>query len=132
MRAIKPLPVGADRLSRSQRLVAVVSVTLSVAAMATFTWACWRNQAIGHPDVRPDRWHHLYLGLALSAVGAWRRRPKLMALGTIVAGDDAWQHLRHVTGAPQYASPLRAAFTHYLWPIPAIRWLTGCLDALFS
>lgn len=117
---------------RWSAVATALGATVAAAAAAGFLWACWRNGAVGQPDVRLDEWHHLYLGLGIAVAGGVTRRPLLLCLGAAIAADDAWQHLLQVSGAWTYASPLHALFGRYLWPLTVVQRLTAWLNALFA
>jgi hypothetical protein len=98
-----------------------------ILSTTAFLWACWANR-VAHPDVRLAEWHHLYLGILFAGLAVVSRSPALLVVGALVSADDAWQHVRHVTGAVEYVSPLHELFAHYLWPLEPVRWLTALLD----
>jgi hypothetical protein len=105
-------------------------VVLAAAGVA-FAWACWRGGVLGHPEARLGQWHHFYLAAPLAAAGLVTRRPWLLVLAAVLATDDAWQHVRQVSGAWDYQSPLRVAFAHGLWPWAPVQalvaWLNGAV-----
>jgi hypothetical protein len=101
-------------------------------ATVAFLWACWRNRLIDHPEVRVDRWHHLYLAIALAAGGVLLRKDWLLIVAAVIAVDDAWQHVRHVTGHPDYRSPLWHLFARLLWPLKPVQWLVGILNGVLD
>lgn len=101
-------------------------------ATATFLWACWRNGDIGHPDVRADQWHHLYLGVLFAAIGARKRSVTLLLIAAVLSTDDAWQHIRQVLGDWDYRSPIHRLFAHVLWPLAPVQWLAGWLNRLLG
>lgn len=115
---------------RVERGVTVAATVVVAASAAAFLWACWRNGVVGHPEVRADRWHHLYLGVALAAWGVARRNPGLLVLAALIAADDAWQHVAQVTGAWGYVSPLHRVFAAYLWPLAPVRKLVALLNGV--
>jgi len=104
---------------------------MAVAAVA-FLWACWHNRLVGHPEVRLDQWHHFYLAIMLAALGFWLRKDWLLVVAAIIGMDDAWQHLRQVTGHPDYHSPLFQLFAQMLWPLKPVQWLVGILNEVFQ
>lgn len=115
---------------RVERGVTVAATVVVAASAAAFLWACWRNGVVGHPEVRADRWHHLYLGVALAAWGVARRNPGLLVLAALIAADDACQHVAQVTGAWGYVSPLHRVFAAYLWPLAPVRKLVALLNGV--
>ena len=102
------------------------------AAAAVFTWACWRGGVVGHPHAQLGQWHHAYLALPLAAAGWWRRSPVLLGLALLMVGDDAWQHVRQVTGAWDYRSPLHQLFAAWLWPLEPVQRAVALLDRLLG
>jgi hypothetical protein len=68
-----------------------------------------------------NEWHHLYLGIALIAIGIFTS-PWLWIPGAIIALDDIVQHTFSIT------SPLKWLYLKLLWPIPAIQKLNKWLD----
>jgi hypothetical protein len=115
---------------RARRAVTVVAAGIVALSAAAFLWACWRNGSVGHPEVRADRWHHLYLGVALAAWGVARRNPGLLAIAALIAGDDALQHVVQVSGDWGYVSPLHRMFAAYLWPLAPVRRLVALLNGV--
>jgi hypothetical protein len=89
--------------------------------------------------LRPDAWHHLYLGVGLFLLGyaAGARRPLLALVlrstGLVLAWDDAFQHVvQAVTADLSFRSPLHVA---YAWTYEQWAWvraLTQWLDRLFG
>jgi hypothetical protein len=82
--------------------------------------------------VRADQWHHLYLGIALAAAGLWLRKDWLLVVAAIITMDDAVQHVRQVTGDPDYHSPLWQLFASFVWPLKPVQWLVGILDEVLK
>jgi hypothetical protein len=121
--------VNRERVGRGITVAATVVVAVAAAA---FLWACWRNGSVGHPEVRADRWHHLYLGIALAAWGVARRNPALLALAALIAADDALQHVVQVSGTWAYVSPLHRMFAAYLWPLAPVKKLVALLNGVLG
>jgi len=119
--------VNRERVGHAVTVAATIVVAVSAVA---FLWACWRNGVVGHPEVRADRWHHLYLGVALAAWGVARRNPAVLAIAALIAMDDAWQHVAQVTGAWGYVSPLHRVFAAYLWPLSPVQKLVALLNGV--
>ena len=102
---------------------------LFLCAGAVFVWACVRGMALGHPEARLDQWHHFYLALPVAVAAIVTRRPWLLLVASLLAADDAWQHLQQVTGDWDYRSPLHLWFAHTLWPLQPVQRVVGWLNA---
>ena len=112
--------------------IARLAALAVIAGSAAFLAACVMNRTVGHPDVRLDQWHHLYLGLFLVPVAVLRRSPLLMVVAALLVLDDGWQHVQQISGHWTYESPLHRLFAAYLWPLQPVQWLSARLNALFG
>ena len=113
-------------------MVRRIATAVLFLAAAAFAVACWRGAIIGHPHAQLDQWHHAYLAVPIAALGWWRRSAALLCVAAVLAGDDAWQHVRQVAGAWDYRSPLHQAFAQWLWPLEPVQWAVKLLDRLLG